>query len=288
MSQLAETQHDTLADAIHALGDVPLHRVLYYKLGSATEKDAWRFWDKKIRAELVDGIFVVKAIERDLLREMLDQFVPGTETLADVMDRIGNVPLDRILWNPLPGTATEADALRLLDGEPKRLVELVDGILVEKPMGNEESLLAIWIGTCLNTFVTPRRLGMVGGPDAPMRLLPGVKRLPDIYFKAWSTLPGRNAHRQAVAKYAPDLAIEVLSKKNTKKEIERKRAEYFKAGTVLVWIVDPKKESVAVYDSVASFKTLVRGDTLCGEPVLPGFTLAVASIFDYLEPPDSL
>ena len=56
--------------------------------------------DHKIRAELVDQVFVVKAIDRDVLRELLDQFVPGTKTLADVVERLGDVPLDRILWNP--------------------------------------------------------------------------------------------------------------------------------------------------------------------------------------------
>lgn len=66
-----------------------------------------------------------------------------------------------------PGTATEADQLRLVNGEPKRLVELIDGILVEKPMGNRESLLAGWIVTCLNVFVVPRRLGSSGASRTP-------------------------------------------------------------------------------------------------------------------------
>lgn len=280
MSQLAETQQDTLADAIHALGDVPLHRVLYYKLGSATEKDAWRFWDKKIRAELVDGIFVVKAIERNLLREMLDQFVPGTETLADVIDRIGNVPLDRVLWNPLPGTATEADALRLLDGEPKRLVELVDGILVEKPMGQREGFLAASLITFLMIHVRANRLGVVGAPDTALRFTSGKLWLPDVCFTAWENLPDRESHLQRVGKYAPDLAVEILSESNSKTEIQRKRREYFAAGTKLVWIVDPVAETFAVYTSVNKHTLLTRSDTLDGGDVLPDFRLPLEELFD--------
>src|SRR5204863_853908 len=139
----ATAEPDTLADVVRALGDIPLHRILYSHLGTGTEEDGWRFWNHKIRAELVDGVFVVKAIDRGTLRDLLDQFVPGTETLADVVDRLGGVSLDRILWNPRPGTATEADAIRLADGEPRRLVELVDGVLVEKPMGYREGLFAM-------------------------------------------------------------------------------------------------------------------------------------------------
>jgi hypothetical protein len=44
------------------------------------------------------------------------------------------VPLCRIRMHPAPGTATEADVLMRPNGE-KRLFELVDGVLVEKPMG---------------------------------------------------------------------------------------------------------------------------------------------------------
>lgn len=36
---------------------------------------------------------------------------PEYDTLADVVRALGDVPLDRILWHPYPGTATEADPL---------------------------------------------------------------------------------------------------------------------------------------------------------------------------------
>lgn len=74
------------------------------------------------------------------------------ETLADLVQRLGDVPLDRIRAYPAPGTATEAD---LVDDsrDNKKLCELADGVLVLKPMGYDESLLAgvlIYLGTCQN------------------------------------------------------------------------------------------------------------------------------------------
>ncbi|MBY0514136.1 MAG: Uma2 family endonuclease [Gemmataceae bacterium] len=280
MTTATAAKPDTLADVVHALGDIPLHRILFHRLGTATEDDGWTFWDHKIRAELVDGVFVVKAIDRAILRELLDQFVPGTETLADVIDRLGGVPLDRILWNPRPGTATEEDVLRVLDGEPKRLVELVDGILVEKPMGQHEGFFAMSLGAILYGFVRARNLGVVGAPDTLIRLKPGQERLPDVCFTAWGNLPSADAHMQRVGRYAPDLAVEILSPNNTRAEMDRKRVEYFAAGTKLVWIVDPDARTVAVYSDPTTHAVLTAADTLTGDPVLPGFVLPLAELFD--------
>jgi hypothetical protein len=66
------------------------------------------------------------------------------ETLADVLERVGHVPAERILLDPRPGNATEAD---LLDSSVTggRSCELVDGILVEKAMGYREGYLAVRI-----------------------------------------------------------------------------------------------------------------------------------------------
>ncbi len=276
----ATAEPDTLADVVAALGDIPLHRILFSHLGTATEDDGWPFWNKKIRVELVDGVLVVKAIDRDTLRSLLDEFVPGTDTLADVVERLGDVPLDRILWTPRPGTATEADVIRLADGEPKRLVELVDGILVEKAMGYREGLLAASLMVFVAGFVRSRKLGVVGAPDSLMRLASGQNRMPDVSFTAWANLPTGDAHLGRVAPFAPDLAVEILSPSNSRAEIERKRREYFAAGTKLVWEIDPDARTVAVYTDPTALTLLGATDTLTGGAVLPGFTLPLADLFD--------
>ena len=104
---------------------------------------------------------------------------PQIPTLADLLSRLGGVSPERVRFYPLPGTATEADVVAIEAGE-NRLCELVDGVLVEKPMGFRESLVAGWILTALNSFVMPRRLGVVSGSDGLMRLVPGLVRIPDV------------------------------------------------------------------------------------------------------------
>src|SRR6266545_2576136 len=98
---------------------------------------------------------------------------PQIETLRDLLDRLGDVPLERIRSCPAPGTATEADVLIRLHGE-KRLCELVDGVLVEKPMGFYESLLAGVLIQLLWNFLAQHPLGIALPPDGTMRLAPGL------------------------------------------------------------------------------------------------------------------
>ena len=205
------------------------------------------------------------------------------DTVADLIRALGDVPPHRILWTPIPGTATEADQLRLVDGEPKRLVEYIDGILVEKAMGQRESLLASLLLHLMMAYVRPRKLGIVGAPDAIMRMANGRNRLPDVYFMPWDRLPAVDAHLQPVAAYSGDLMVEVLSDGNTQAEIRQKRTEYFESGTRAVWIIDPVARTIAVYADPAdpdAHTTLTAADTLTGEPVLPGFALPLAELFD--------
>ena len=68
--------------------------------------------------------------------------VPEEGTLAELLHRLGDVPLERIRRRPAPGTATEEDVVRARDSIEKRLCELVEETLVEKPRGTRESLLA--------------------------------------------------------------------------------------------------------------------------------------------------
>jgi Uma2 family endonuclease len=207
------------------------------------------------------------------------------DTVADLIHRLGDIPPHRILWNPTPGTATEADAIRLNDSVSRRLVELIDGTLVEKAMGFPESFLASWIVTCLNNFVTPHKLGIVGGADLLIRVVGTQVRLPDVSYYPWSSIPNAAELREPVGRIAPAIAVEVISPSNTKREIERKRIEFFSSGTVLFWVVDPKNETVQVYSDAMTFQVLTTADTLDGGAVLPGFTLAVSELFGYLDFP---
>lgn len=46
------------------------------------------------------------------------------ETVADLIRVLGKIPANRILWNPTPGTATEADLIRYVNDANKRLCRI--------------------------------------------------------------------------------------------------------------------------------------------------------------------
>src|ERR1043165_186041 len=201
------------------------------------------------------------------------------ETAAELVQKLGNIPLERICFRPPPGTATERDLIAAMR-RSDRLYELVDGTLVEKAMGLSESMIAGLILRRMGNFADEHDLGILAGADGTVRLLKGLVRIPDVSFFCWDKLPGRLLPSKPIPDLFPDLAVEVLSKTNTQEEMDRKLKEYFLAGVRLVWMIDPRKRTVAVYTAPdAPAVILDETQTLDGGSVLPGFTLPVAELF---------
>lgn len=209
---------------------------------------------------------------------------PFAGTMAELLDRLGVTP-DRVLLDPPPGTATENDLLRVTSRRD-RLYELVEGTLVEKPMGYQESSLAAHLITLLGPFVRANKLGNLATADGTMRLMPGLVRIPDVSFVRWEKLPGRVVPDTPIPDLVPDLAVEVLSKRNKPPEVRRKCREYFLSGVEVVWLIDPRRRTVAVSTADDPEKAVIHaeGDTLDGGAVLPGLALAVTEIFELVPP----
>lgn len=196
--------------------------------------------------------------------------------------RFGPIPPWRVRSDPQPGTATERDVLRVHARE-KRLCELVDGILVEKAMGYEESLVAMQISHCLLRFLSRRKLGIVAGEAGMLKLARGLVRIPDVSYVSYDRLPGRRAPRQPIPRLAPNLAVEVLNQSNTRREMEEKLVEYFDAGVEVVWLVDLRKRTVEVFTSSNGSALFKGAQTVSGGTVLPGFRFKVRDLFEQLD-----
>jgi Uma2 family endonuclease len=152
-------------------------------------------------------------------------------TVGDLIRELG-VPARRVRLDPLPGTAGEHDLTRINDRN-EGLCELIDGTLVEKAMGFREGFLAALFIEFLGPFVRAKDLGIVVASDSPMRLRRGLVRLPDVSFVSWDQLPNKEIPEESVPSLFPDLAIEIFSRSDTRKEMSRKRREYFRAGCPL-------------------------------------------------------
>ena len=199
-------------------------------------------------------------------------------TLADLYERFGAIPFDRIRSDPAPGSGTEDDVVRIQLREDL-LYELIDGVLLRKAMGAYESLLAGVVITFLNTFVWPRGLGYVLAPDGLIRLSPGLIRISDVSFLSADRLPDGRFPHDPICPIVPDLAVEILSAGNTRKEMADKIAEYFTAGVRLVWFIDPRAKTIQIFTAPDQSRQLRESDILDGGDVLPGFELPLQRLF---------
>jgi Uma2 family endonuclease len=206
-------------------------------------------------------------------------------TVADLLARFGPIAHRRVRQEPAPGAATAKDVVEIHDRE-NRLYELIDGVLVEKAMGVQESFLAILIARLLGDFVNRQDLGFVLGADGMTQLAPGLVRIPDVSFVSWRQVPSHRIPRVPMLGFAPDLAVEVLSPSNTPQELDRKLHDYFTAGVRLVWYVDPANRTVQVFTAVDQAMLLQEDQNLVGDPLLPGFVLPLRDLFAQLELPD--
>lgn len=212
------------------------------------------------------------------MNRALDSSTAPVQTAADLLHQLGDISPKRVRMRPPPGTATEKDLLAA-EARDNSLFELVDGVLVEKAMGQFESRIAAVLIYFLERFLSRHDLGIVYAPDATLRLMPGLVRLPDVCFVSWKRLPGRRLPSQPIADLVPDLAVEVLSVGNTKREMQRKLEEYFEAGVRLVWFIDPENRRAEVHTSPRKSKIIPQDGTLDGGRILPGFRLSLRKLF---------
>jgi Uma2 family endonuclease len=78
---------------------------------------------------------------------------------------------------------------------------------------------------------------------------------------------------------APEVAIEVISPFNDADDIELKIAQYLRYGAMQVWVLYPVTQQVHVFRADGSATILNASQTLDGDSVLPGFSIAVRELF---------
>ncbi len=210
-------------------------------------------------------------------------------TVADLLHALGDIPPERVRVVPPIGQATLEDLINANESGDGPVCEWVDDTLVEKAVGQYES----WIGSIVNglflEFIRGKRLGMLLGEAGVVRILPRVGRAADVAFVAWASMPGGKPPppEDRVPLMVPDLVVEVLSTSNTRREMERKRGEYFNAGVKHVWEIDPIAKTARAFTGVESVRDIPVGGTLIAEDVLPGFQLSLAEVFDLASPTKS-
>jgi Uma2 family endonuclease len=181
---------------------------------------------------------------------------------------------------------TPDDLLAMPD---EKLYELVNGELVEKPMGFREIAIANSISRLVSDYALPRRLG-TSYVEATIQCFadePGKVRRPDVMYLSRGRQPAEPLP-EGHCRVAPDLAVEVISPHDNYYEVEGKVDEYLSAGVRLVWVVEPPSQTVRVHRADGSVADIRASGDITGEDVIPGFRCRVASFFaDALAEPQS-
>lgn len=159
-------------------------------------------------------------------------------------------------------------------------VELVRGRLVREPRpGAEHGCLTAELVARLHTHVRERGLGRVATETGFLLADdPPTVRGPDVAFIAAERIRAEGVPT-GFWRFAPDIAVEVVSPANSASEIQQKVLEYLAAGSRLVWVVDARSRSVTVYRHRNEIRVLMEGDALDGADVLPDFRLEIADLF---------
>ena len=170
-----------------------------------------------------------------------------------------------------PAMLTADDLVRLQPAGKRS--ELVRGrIVVRELAGYRHGDVAMSISLAIGYFLRSHALGRLLAAETGFVLStnPDTVRAPDVAFIRNERIP--DPVPRGFAHFAPDLVVEVLSPDDRPGEVLEKVADWLKAGTRIVWLIDPERRSGRVYRADGTESLLNESDSLDGEDVLPGFS----------------
>ncbi len=158
----------------------------------------------------------------------------------------------------------------LVDGELRRMT----------PAGFRHGALVVRVMVPLAVHVKAHALGIVCGAETGfvLRRNPDTVLAPDVAFVRRERIPA-SGEPTTFWDGAPDLAVEVVSPGDTRREAAEKVAAWLSAGTRAVWVVSYRNTSITIHEPGRTPRRLTEKNTLDGAPLLPGFRLPVADIF---------
>jgi Uma2 family endonuclease len=183
--------------------------------------------------------------------------------------------------------ATVAEPL----GAEEAFYEIINGERLEiPPMSAYAGKVASRLVRKLGDFAEAQQLGEAVVETLfrlPLAEDQGRNRRPDVAFVSFDRWPADRPQPVDANAWdvVPDLAVEVVSPHDLAEDLLDKILEYFRAGVRLVWMIWPRQRQVYAYETPTRIRVLAEADALEGEPVLPGFRLPLASLFDPVAPP---
>ena len=159
-----------------------------------------------------------------------------------------------------------------LPGIDEQRLELIDGEVYEKMSPRwGHSRIASRLGNLLEPFgvagVEPRTVIPPSGDLGPFAPLPDLAFYvdDDPEDDEWITRP-------------PDLAVELLSIGQNRREMRAKVEAYIRFGVRSVWVVDLERRTVDMYEE--GERQTVSGEEMIRTEAIPGFAVSVNTLFE--------
>ena len=158
--------------------------------------------------------------------------------------------------------------------------ELIYGELVMmSPAGFEHGAVVYRLTLQIGTFVDAHNLGQILGAETGFKIEsnPDLVRAPDIGFVRRDRLT--KSFPKGYFEGVPDLAVEVISPGDKKREVAENVNTWLAHGTSSCWVADPKSMTITIHRTGQKAVRLTAADQFGDEPALPGFVLDVSKIF---------
>ena len=179
----------------------------------------------------------------------------------------------------LPFPATFEDLMKV-EGK----AELIGGRIVEfMASGDLPSTIAFEIAVELRSYAKSQRRGRAYADGVGFAIDPPLTSGRQSFSPDASYLDSpERIQEMGFIECTPTFAVEVRSENDYGRSAETamadKRADYFEAGTLAVWDVDPIAQTITLHTPAS--ETIFRPSDLAhAEPALPGWTLDVAALF---------
>ncbi len=167
---------------------------------------------------------------------------------------------------------------------PGLKAEFINGtIVMHSPVKRKHWKITNLLSRLMSTYSSLNQLGEVGVEKVMISLTRNDYEPDLVFFSKEKTV---NFTENQVLFPAPDLAVEILSRKTAAIDKGIKLMDYAAHGIQEYWIIDPAKETIAQYYLIDAsdkeyFKTKMHAnyDTITSR-VIPGFEIPVLAIFN--------
>jgi Uma2 family endonuclease len=154
-------------------------------------------------------------------------------------------------------------------------------LVIMPPTGGKTGQRNFTLTALFGTWMQADGTGVGFDSSTGFTLPNGAQRSPDLAWVRRARWEGLTEEEQTeFPPLCPDFVVELRSPSDALSALQTKMQEYINNGAQLGWLIDPQEKKVYVYRSQAPVECLDHPETVSGDPLLPGFILPLAKVWE--------